>query len=51
MGKKTDNKNATITKDEYLSRRPWIKPIITRIEMKRTMFAAGSGADSTDIHS
>jgi len=30
--------------------RLWRKPVITRIEMKRTMFAIGSGADSYAGH-
>lgn len=29
------------------NRRPWEKPVVTRIEMKRTMVAAGSAQDAT----
>jgi hypothetical protein len=47
---KTNNNNRTVTKDEALSRRPWTRPNINRIEMKRTMFAVGSANDSSSGH-
>jgi len=40
----------TIAKEDNASRRPWNRPVITRIEMKRTMLSVGSGTDYTTLH-
>ncbi|HEX9022754.1 MAG TPA: hypothetical protein VF799_02840 [Geobacteraceae bacterium] len=32
------------------TRRKWDKPVATRIEIKRTMFGAGSGNDGSTLH-
>ncbi len=47
------NKNPAVTSGEGesvsgypVSRRPWRKPMVNRIDIKRTMASGGSGGDS-----
>ncbi len=44
----TSEASETVAGDES-SRRPWHKPIVKRIDVKRTMFNLGSGADSVSV--
>lgn len=45
----TSNAGETVAGDEAVHR-PWHKPTVKRIDMKRTMFSLGSGADSVSVH-
>lgn len=37
--------------EETISRRPWHRPPVTRIEIKRTLFLEGSVEDGTPVAS
>ena len=42
----TSEKSGTVSQ-EMVGRRPWHKPTVTRIDLKKTMSNAGSGGDLT----
>lgn len=50
MDSKKKHSETKATGDDNSVSRIWRKPVITRIEMKRTMFAIGSGADGYTGH-